>query len=143
MQNLLRTVPDTNILISAEYGNPNSPNKEYFVRWKKGEFQLLYSDDMLSEYILKLRGHGISHEIVSDIIKQILDFGLRIKITRFYFPEYPPDPDDIAFLLCAGNGNATHLITYDRDLLDIKFNYDFKICQTLEFLKELRALTAD
>jgi predicted nucleic acid-binding protein len=49
MKTLFRTVPDTNIIISSEYGNIGSPNREYFQRWKKKEFDLLYSDDTLKE----------------------------------------------------------------------------------------------
>jgi hypothetical protein len=28
-------------------------------------------------------------------------------------PHYPADADDIAFLLCAWNGLASHLVSYD------------------------------
>ena len=51
---------------------------------------------------------------------------------------YPKDEDDIVFVLCAENGNATHLITYDTDLLNIKEYFKFKICKTIEFLSEFR-----
>ena len=59
---------------------------------------------------------------------------LRKKLANIY----PKDEDDIAFVLCAENGKATHLITYDPDLLNIKDYFKFKICKTIEFLTEFR-----
>ncbi|OQY54042.1 MAG: hypothetical protein B6245_21910 [Desulfobacteraceae bacterium 4572_88] len=49
-----RTVPDTNVLIASQNASETSPNKEYFDRWDKGEFDILYCKDMLREYIRKL-----------------------------------------------------------------------------------------
>ncbi|OQY54043.1 MAG: hypothetical protein B6245_21915 [Desulfobacteraceae bacterium 4572_88] len=60
-------------------------------------------------------------------------------IESFHFPRYPDDPDDIPFLLCAGNGEATHIITYDKHFEDLNNYYDFKICKPLAFLFELRS----
>jgi len=122
---VLRTVPDTNVVISAEYGNPGSPNKEFFSHWKNKEFELLYSDNTLKEYIVKLREFGISREDVKALIKPIIKLGVHVEIIHFHLPEYPPGPYDIAFILCAYNGKATHLIAYDKDLLNIKHNYEF------------------
>ena len=50
-----QTVPDTNIILASSSKNPKSPNREYFERWLyRQEFDLLYSDDTLHEYIEKL-----------------------------------------------------------------------------------------
>ncbi|CAN2039331.1 PIN domain-containing protein [Candidatus Magnetomoraceae bacterium gMMP-15] len=56
----------------------------------------------------------------------------------FDLPLYPSDPDDIAFLLCAENGNATHIVSYDPHLKEIDRFYTFRVCGTLKFLFELR-----
>jgi uncharacterized protein len=53
-------------------------------------------------------------------------------------PAYPSDPDDIAFLLCAINGNATHIVSYDSHIAEIEHFYAFKVCDPLTFLFELR-----
>jgi predicted nucleic acid-binding protein len=140
MQIAFRTVPDTNIVISAQFGNPQSPNKEYFRRWHNNEFYLLYSNDTLSEYILKMTEFGIPEEDIQEYLESLLDLGVPIEIEHYHLHVYPDDRDDIAFVLCADNGKATHLISYDKHLLDLQYRHEFsfKICKIVEFLKELR-----
>ncbi len=121
-----KVVPDTNVVVASEKSTRStSPNKELFERWRNGEFELLYSDDTLLEYIEK-------------IIRALLKLGREVRIEFYHLPLYPIDPDDIAFLLCAENGEATHLVSYDTHLKDIAAFYSFKVCKPLNFLFELR-----
>ncbi len=135
-----QTVPDTNIVISAQFGSPQSPNKEYFRRWKKYEFNVLYSKDTLLEYIEKLTEFGVSEEETEEYLGSFLELGVPVEIDYFHLRVYPEDPDDISFVLCAENGKATHLISYDRHILDLKYRrkFDYKICKIINFLQELR-----
>lgn len=55
---------------------------------------------------------------------------------------YPTDADDIAFLLCAIHGQATHLVTYDTGFADLAPDCSFAICQPLDFLAALRSALA-
>ena len=61
--------------------------------------------------------------------------------TRFYhFQHYPVDADDVAFLLAAINGAASHLVTYDEHLKDVGVFYpEFITCEPVAFLAALRA----
>ncbi|OQX11634.1 MAG: hypothetical protein BWK80_44535 [Desulfobacteraceae bacterium IS3] len=139
MKTSFRSVPDTNIVIASEKSRSgSSPNEEFFARWKNGEFQILYSDDTLLEYIEKMKEKDIPEEIIRKIIKSILKLGQHIRIIFYHLPVYPGDPDDIAFLLCADNGKATHIVSYDKHFREIASLYSFRICDTLEFLTELR-----
>ena len=139
MQSIFRVVPDTNILIAAEKSrNEGSPNKEFFARWQNYEFDLLYSDDILLEYIEKLRFLGVPEITIKKFIRALLALGIFVEIAFFHLPRYPVDADDIAFLLCADNGDATHLITYDPHLKVLNSLYGFQICETLDFLTTLR-----
>ena len=58
----------------------------------------------------------------------------------FHFRHYPVDSDDVMFLLCAMNGRATHLVSYDRHLLSLRPYYagQVTICEPVEFLRECR-----
>ncbi len=135
----LRTVPDTNILLASRIrAAPNSPNAEFFARWRKDEFAVLYSWDTLREYIEKLREKGISEHLTKGFVRNLVENGVRVHIDHFHLPVYPVDADDIAFLLCADNGSATHLITYDRHLREVDSHYAFRVCEPLDFLKDLR-----
>jgi len=142
MKTSLRTVPDTNVIIAAQNSSLTSPNREYFARWKNKEFALLFSDDTISEYIEKLTERHISREFILELTVTIREIGEYTAIDSFHFFQYPSDPDDIAFVLCAENGNATHLISYDSHLLNLQGFYSFKICKTVDFLSELRQVLA-
>ncbi|MBF0202033.1 MAG: PIN domain-containing protein [Desulfamplus sp.] len=136
----LRTVPDTNIIIAAQSKNPKSPNREYYECWLNHEFELLYSEDTMFEYALKLNALGMPETDIREFILEISKLGIQIQIEFFHLRVYPEDFDDVAFVLCAENGNATHLISYDKHILDLKYRhkFDFKICKIIEFLQELR-----
>lgn len=134
-----RTVPDTNVLLASRIRpGPVSPNKEYFDRWRRDEFSVLYSWDTLREYIEKLRDKDISDDLIKGFVRNLVENGIRVRIEHFHLPVYPIDPDDIAFLLCADNGAATHLVTFDRHLTEIRTYYRFKVCEPAVFLSELR-----
>ncbi len=105
-----RAVLDTNVVLAAQRAtNPASPNREILDRWKLGEFALLYSADIINEYGEKLLEHGFSENDVRSYLALVRLLGERVDIAFFRLRRYPGDADDIAFVLCALNGNATHL----------------------------------
>lgn len=139
MKTSFSVVADTNVVIASEKSTSKSgPNREFFERWKNSEFEVLYSDDILLEYIEKMRELNISEEIIKKLLHALLKLGKQVSITFYHLPLYPSDVDDIAFLLCAENGSATHIVSYDPHLKEIEYFYSFKVCTTLEFLFELR-----
>ena len=131
-------VLDTNVIVSSQKGSSNSPNREILTRWKNREFDILFSRDVIYEYYKKLKQFDISPEIIEELIYRIRKTACEVEVEFFHLEKYPTDPDDIAFLLCADNGQATHLVTYDTCLLELDGFYKFKICQPLPFLHELR-----
>ncbi len=134
----LRAVPDTNVLLASEMSSsPASPNREFFRRWRSHEFIVLYSDDTLLEYIKKLRDKRTSEDSIRRFVGALLTVGFETTIRFYHLPKYPVDADDIAFLLCAENGDATHLITYDSHLAAVDDWYSFRICRTPVFLEDL------
>jgi predicted nucleic acid-binding protein len=143
MKTSLRTVPDTNVVIAAQSLIITSPNREYFERWKNEEFDLLFSDDTLREYVKKLVERKVPREVTVQFLASMLELGTYTAIQFFHLAKYPVDPDDIAFLLCAESGHATHLISYDLHLLELDGFYEFKICKTLDFLFEVREILSE
>jgi len=134
-----RVVLDTNVLISAERSeSPTSPSREILQSWLNGEFTFLYTLDTLTEYARKLRELGIDTVRIQQLLTDIAFLGEGVTISFFHERFLPDDPDDIAFLLCATNGNGTHLVTYDSDFDPIREHYEFTVCLPLEFLRELR-----
>lgn len=137
-----RVVLDTNVLISSQLSNSeDSPNKEIIQTWHDDQFDFLWTEDILNEYIDKLKYFGIHQDFIVKIISQFIAIGEEVKIRFFHYELYPKDAKDICFALCALNGNGSHIITYDTHLLDLKEDYRNKfgieVVKPIEFLKLL------
>ena len=142
----LRAVLDTNVVLAARRSShPGSPNAEVLARWRQREFVFCYSLDTLAEYTEKLLEHGIPESEVEVFVRLLARHGEAVPILFFHFRHYPVDPDDVMFLLCATNGSATHLVSYDDHLLALRHFYtdEFTICEPVDFLAACRAVTAE
>ena len=135
----VRAVLDTNVVIAAHRSSAlASPNREILSRWKAGDFTLLYSEDVLLEYVEKLIALGVPDEKLREFVRAVGVLGERVAIVFFHLRRYPTDADDIVFLLCAINGHASHLVTYDGGFSEIAADCSFTICEPLAFLATLR-----
>jgi len=143
MNNLPSLVLDTNIVISSWFGSPGSPNKEIMMLWKNNKLSLLFSDDTISEYAEKLKSKNVPNEHLTTFITNIYKSAIHVEIAYYHLHSYPSDQDDIAFVLCAENGKANFLVSYDDHLLSLDGLYVFKICRPLEFLAGFRELVTD
>ncbi len=133
-----RAVIDTNVVIAGlRSTSEESPNRELQARWDRGSYIWLHSRDILSEYAEKLLELGISPERIQPFLARLIVAGENVFIAFFHERFYPDDPDDIAFLLCATNGNATHLVTYDAHLTTLDGLFEFQILGPRKFLEAL------
>lgn len=142
---MLRSVLDTNVVLASQRGqNPSGPNREIVHRWRAGEFTALYTEDLVMEYAEKLLEHDVPEAVIRLFLASIRVLGEKVSVQRFHLAVYPEDPDDIAFLLCAVNGRASHIVSYDQHLLDLRaaYEHEFRICQPIDFLADLRQSTA-
>ena len=138
-----RAVLDTNVVVAAHRSeSPTSPNRDLLRRWRAHEFALLFSDDVLLEYIEKLTEFIADEAVLRRFVRSLLSLGERVKIETFHLRRYPADVDDIGILLCAINGHATHLVSYDAGFEPFIGEFGFAICEPLAFLRELRAAEA-
>lgn len=135
-----RVVPDTNVVVTSRKSTSStSPTRELVERWIRGEFTLLYSHDMIVEYFRKFRELGLDPVDARRFLTEIAALGELVTLSTFHEQVYPKDPEDIAFLPCATNGEASHLVTYDSDFDPVKSRYSFLVCSPLEFLRLLRS----
>ncbi|MDF1754325.1 MAG: PIN domain-containing protein [Verrucomicrobiales bacterium] len=135
----VRAVIDTNVLIAGKRSQAQrSPNREIQNRWRAAEFLWLYSRDTVGEYAMKLLELGFPRDEIRSFLSRLIIAGEAIEIVVFHEKHYPTDPDDIAFFLCAINGNASHLVTYDSDYNPVRGRFDFRVCEPVEFLRDLR-----
>ena len=141
MLTTLRVVLDTSVVLAAKRSqHPESPNGEILDRWQRREFAVLLSLDTLAEYAEKLLEHGISASEVETFLRLLARHATHITISFFHFRHYPVDPEDVMFLLCAMNGQATHLVSYDEHLLALApfYSPSLEICLPLQFLTDCR-----
>jgi len=140
--NSIRGVLDTNVVLSARRSsNAARPPGQLMARLRAGEWTLLFSTDILEEYVAKLLDLGASREQAVEYVALLTALGEEIAIEFFHLRHYPADADDIAFLLCAWNGGASHLASYDRHLLALASFYKsaFTICRPQEMLADFPA----
>jgi uncharacterized protein len=137
---VIRAVLDTTVAVAAgKSPSSSSPNREVIERRLQAEFTLLISRDIAAEYALKLRERGVDKTIILAFLRQLALLAETVDIKYFHFRHYPIDEDDIAFLLCAMNGSASHLVSYDPHLLDLDIYYpDIDIIPPIPFLHALR-----
>jgi len=137
----LRAVFDTNIFVAAYLSkNPNSPTVELLTRWRQGELELLYSDDLLVEIDEKFSARGISDEHKVGLLIELRDWAAYVDVKSWDAkPVILADPDDDYILACAVAGGADYLVSYDTDfdVLDGEY-HGIKIVKALPFLWAVR-----
>ena len=138
---VFRVVLDTNVIIAAlKSRNPQSPTVELLTRWANREFLLLFSDDLLAEYIEKMIARAIPVAVRERMIANIIRHGELIDVLdRQIQRVITADPDDDLVIACATVGKATHLVTYDPHILDVAAQFEsFSILSGLDFLQAIR-----
>jgi putative PIN family toxin of toxin-antitoxin system len=141
---ILRAVFDTNVVIAAlKSKNPGSPTVELLQRWSKGEFTLLYCDDLRLEYQKKFITRSVPLELRATFLKNLFELGEYVHLIPDQIqPRIAEDPDDDIVIACAIVGEATHLVTYDPHLLNLGETYEgITILDGLHFLYAVRGDT--
>jgi len=139
---MIRAVLDTSVVVAAGRSkHPERRTREKLKRWLEREYVLLISEDIVAEYAEKLRDRGVEREKIVSFLTNVFLLAEEVDIRFFHFRHYPVDEEDISFLLCAINGAASHLVSYDPHLLDLDLFYtEFSSVSPNEFLVELRRI---
>jgi putative PIN family toxin of toxin-antitoxin system len=134
----MRLVLDTNVLVSAIL-SPNSISVKV-LNWGEDNGTILYSTDTLTEILSVLKRSKFVKYIDSEDID-----GLTIRIkTAWIFIEILTqvklcrDTKDDKFIDLALNGNASHLITGDTDLLVLHPIQNISIINPRTFWEAIR-----
>ena len=68
-KNKFRVVFDANVIIASHLSkSEDSPNKEIIKKWQDKEFNILWTEDILNEYIDKLKYFNIREELIVKFI---------------------------------------------------------------------------
>ncbi|AFY99510.1 putative toxin-antitoxin system toxin component, PIN family [Calothrix sp. PCC 6303] len=133
----MRLVLDTNVLISATLAPNSIPAK--VLNWGEDNGVILYSDATLAELLSVLGRSKFAKYIDADNIEGL---SRRIKTTWVSVAilkqiKLCRDAKDDKFLELALNGDATHLITGDTDLLILHPIQNIPIINPRTFLDEI------
>lgn len=133
--NKLRIVIDTNILVSSILIKSSLPDIAFQVARKNGV--ILLSDATLQELQEVLTRSKFDKYISLDIRYQFLT-KIKLESEQIFISELIKqcrDPKDNKFLEVAFNGNATHIITGDQDLLELNPFRGISILTPRQFLQ--------
>lgn len=110
-----------------------------FALWKRGEFEIFVSIDIVAEVYRIFRYPKIQKRITSVDNKALIQM-LEDHVERVYPQErthVSSDPDDEKYLEAAIACQADYLVTGDRDLLSLKKFGTTRIVSPKEFVKVL------
>lgn len=136
----MKVVLDTNVLLMSI--PKKSPYRQIFDGIIEGDYELVISNEILSEYLEVLERK--TNELVAKNIGEFLVNSRNVqKIEIFYrWNLIDEDPDDNKFVDCAIAGNVKFIVSNDahfRILKDINFPF-VDVIQIDDFLEELNRL---
>ena len=132
-----RVILDTNILVSMALGGKVGKIND---RWRAGDFLLIVSEDIVSEYLDVLQRPRL--HLKSRTIAVIT--GRIYRKAKFVKPEervsgIQPDPKDDKFLEAALAGQVDLIVSGDKHLLDLKKFRSIPIITAHEFLNQFES----
>jgi len=136
----MRVVVDTNILVRAII-KPDGSVGPVLLRFRRGDFTLLYAQSLLEELIDVLNRPRIraKYHLSDDDIKTVV--GLILLRGEAVIPRQPVtvcrDPKDNKFLEVAVEGQADLIISGDEDLLTLHPFRGIPILSPRDFLRKL------
>jgi putative PIN family toxin of toxin-antitoxin system len=135
-----QAVIDTNVLIRALI-NPLGAVAPVVVRLREGKYLLIYSEWLLNEFKEKIVEpqikvkYKLTDQAINDLLKLIERVGQKVNPTCTI--KVCRDADDNHVIEAAIEGDADYIVTYDRDLLDLKSFESVRMITPREFLEIL------
>jgi len=132
---MIRAVIDTNLLVSGLLNETGAPAK-LILRWLKGQFEILISDEIVAEYVYILHHlPEVDRRKADDLLGELHTSGIRVVITGAL--KACKDGDDDKFLETAVTGQAEYLVTKNTKHFPRKSYQNVRIVKVSQFLEEL------
>ena len=114
----MKVILDTNAFVSGVFFS--GPPYRILEAWRKGEFELIMSSDILDEY--RRVATVLAEQFPPVDLQRILEF-VEKEATFFDAPALPEqlcdDPDDDKFLACALASDSKTIVSGDKHLLRV------------------------
>ena len=138
---MIRAVIDTNLIVSGLLNDSGAPSK-LILRWLKGQFDFIISDEIMDEYAFILHHLSeIDRRKASDLLEELLASGIRVVIPGAL--QACKDDDDNKFLETAVIGQADYLVTKNTKHFPRKSYQNVRIVKVSRFLEELERQFSD
>lgn len=95
-----KAVLNTNVFVAAYLTrNPKNPRAEFLRRWREGEFDLLYSHEIVYEVIRKFEERGILSRYAIALVSDLKSMGKYVVVSPSdSIPVIADDPDHDVFI---------------------------------------------
>jgi len=138
---MLRAVVDANLLVSS-FISPISYPREIERRWRRGDFVLVTSHEIIEEVnrVLHLpRIQGKYHLTESDIQAFVLALTYQAECVagKLILTNVAPDPGDDKIISCAVEAQVDFIVTGDKVLQQLKEYRGIKIINPEAFIRIL------
>ena len=138
---MIKAVVDANLLVSS-FISPFSYPREIEKRWRRREFILVTSHEIIKEvnHVLHLpRIQGKYRLIESDIQAFVLTLTHQANCVagRLILREVAPDPGDDKIISCAVEGEADLIVTGDKALQRLGEYHGIKLINAKAFIRVL------
>ena len=138
----IEAVLDTNIFISGLFAQSGSI-AILMKLWTEGGFNLITSEDILSELYRTLHKPTIqkhfnpSKKIITEYLETIRE---KAVITPGFYQtdQIKNDPSDNKFLSCAVEGKADYIVSGDKHLKEVKQFHGIQIVNAKEFVERVK-----
>jgi uncharacterized protein len=136
---VLKAVIDTNQFVCGMI-NAQGPSAQMLDLWRRQEFILITSDEILREihkvmhYPKIMRKYGLTEEEIDELLHTVEHYAIvlghlpKLKFIR-------EDPDDDKFLACAVAAEVDYIVSGDVHLLSLRSFQNIPIVTVREFLK--------
>ena len=138
---MARVVLDANIYISAAI-RPEGPPGQIIERVLRHQaFELIVSPDIVDEVLRAFTYPKVMKYLRAEIQPDAWFSGIVLLADLVAADDVPGgvsgDPDDDKYLVAAVEGRATHLVTGDPHLLDLKEHENVRVVRPRQFLEAL------
>ncbi len=132
---MTRAVIDTNLLVSGLLNDTGAPAK-LILRWLKGQFDIVLSDEIMNEYVYILRHlPEVDQSKAGHLLEALYTSGIHVVISGTL--QACKDLDDDKFLETAMTGKAEYLVTKNTKHFPHKSYQGVRIVKVSKFLEEL------
>jgi len=139
---VIYVVLDTNVLLAA-LRSKNGASHQLLLRFLRGEFRVLISNTVLSEYEEILKREGLRFGLTSAMVDRFLDALCSVAqpySTSALWKPFLPDPDDEAFAQLALEAKVGYLVTHNRRHFPASQLPALRVVSPGEFLHHLQTL---